>query len=41
VLVDLDVLVACIGRDGRPRRLPSALRAVLASDRLAGDPRAP
>jgi acyl-CoA thioester hydrolase len=31
VLVDLDVQVACIGRDGRPRRLPSALRAVLAN----------
>jgi acyl-CoA thioester hydrolase len=29
VLVDLDILVACIGRDGRPKRLPSALRAVL------------
>jgi acyl-CoA thioester hydrolase len=29
VLVDMDILVACIGRDGRPRRLPSALRAVL------------
>jgi acyl-CoA thioester hydrolase len=36
LLVDLDILVACIGRDGRPRRLPSALRAV-----LAGEPRAP
>ncbi|HZK89977.1 MAG TPA: tol-pal system-associated acyl-CoA thioesterase [Stellaceae bacterium] len=35
LLVDLDILVACIGRDGRPRRLPSALRAVLA------EPRAP
>jgi acyl-CoA thioester hydrolase len=32
VLVDLDILVACIGRDGRPRRLPSALRAVLGRD---------
>jgi acyl-CoA thioester hydrolase len=30
VLADLDILVACIGRDGRPRRLPSALRARLA-----------
>lgn len=29
-LVALDVLVACVGRDGRPRRLPSGLRAVLA-----------
>src|ERR1700749_1875157 len=24
LLVDIDMLVACIGRDGRPRRLPSA-----------------
>ena len=31
LLADLDVLVACIGRDGRPRRLPSALRAALAN----------
>jgi acyl-CoA thioester hydrolase len=30
LLADLDILVACIGRDGRPRRLPSALRAALA-----------
>jgi acyl-CoA thioester hydrolase len=30
-LVVLDVLVACIGRDGRPRRLPAALRAALAA----------
>jgi acyl-CoA thioester hydrolase len=29
-LVALDVLVACIGADGRPRRLPSGLRAALA-----------
>ena len=29
-LVALDVLVACIGPDGRPRRLPSGLRAALA-----------
>ncbi|HEX6442158.1 MAG TPA: tol-pal system-associated acyl-CoA thioesterase [Stellaceae bacterium] len=29
-LVALDVLVACVGRDGRPRRLPSGLRAALA-----------
>jgi acyl-CoA thioester hydrolase len=36
LLVDLDILVACIGRDGRPRRLPSALRAVLGTG-----PRAP
>ena len=33
VLADLDILIACIGRDGKPRRLPSALRAVLTSDR--------
>jgi acyl-CoA thioester hydrolase len=32
LLVDMDILVACIGRDGRPRRLPSALRAVLVKD---------
>jgi acyl-CoA thioester hydrolase len=32
VLVDLDIIVACIGRNGRPRRLPSALRAVLGRD---------
>jgi acyl-CoA thioester hydrolase len=30
-LVALDVLVACVGRDGRPRRLPPGLRAALAS----------
>jgi acyl-CoA thioester hydrolase len=35
LLADLDILVACVGRDGRPRRLPGALRAVLA------EPRAP
>jgi acyl-CoA thioester hydrolase len=29
VLVTLDVLVACVGRDGRPRRVPSALRVAL------------
>jgi acyl-CoA thioester hydrolase len=29
-LVALDVLVACVGRDGRPRRLPPGLRAALA-----------
>jgi acyl-CoA thioester hydrolase len=40
LLVDLDILVACIGRDGRPRRLPSALRVALASDATA-KPRAP
>ena len=31
VLVALDVLVACVGRDGRPRRVPADLRAALAS----------
>ena len=35
LLADLDMLVACIGRDGRPRRMPSALRAAIA------EPRAP
>ena len=40
-LADLDILVACIGRDGRPRRLPSALRAALTRDRPAIAPRAP
>jgi len=33
LLADLDILVACIGRDGRPRRLPSALRAALVGPR--------
>jgi acyl-CoA thioester hydrolase len=28
-LVRLDVLIACVGRDGRPRRLPSELRAAI------------
>ena len=32
LLADIDIVVACIGRDGRPRRIPSALRAVLAHD---------
>jgi acyl-CoA thioester hydrolase len=32
LLADLDILVACIGGDGRPRRLPRALRAVLANN---------
>jgi acyl-CoA thioester hydrolase len=40
LLADLDILVACIGRDGRPRRLPSALRAALTGDGPAA-PRAP
>ena len=29
VLAALDVLVACVGRDGRPRRVPAGLRAAL------------
>ena len=40
LLADLDILVACIGPDGRPRRLPGALRAVLTGDGRAV-PRAP
>jgi acyl-CoA thioester hydrolase len=36
LLADLEVLVACIGRDGRPRRVPLALRARLTGD---GSPR--
>jgi acyl-CoA thioester hydrolase len=35
LLADLDVVVACIGRDGRPRRIPAPLRQALA------EPRAP
>src|SRR5947207_7559122 len=31
VLVALDVLVACVGHDGRPRRVPAGLRAALNS----------
>jgi acyl-CoA thioester hydrolase len=41
LLADLDILVACIGRDGRPRRVPGALRAVLSEDRLHAPQRAP
>ena len=29
VLADLDVLVACVGENGRPRRVPAALRSAL------------
>lgn len=29
ILVALDILVACIGPDGRPRRVPAGLRAAL------------
>lgn len=32
LLADLEVLVACIGRDGRPRRVPLELRARLTGD---------
>jgi acyl-CoA thioester hydrolase len=35
VLADLDLLVACVGGDGRPRRVPSALRSAIADH---GDP---
>ena len=31
ILAALDIVVACVGRDGRPRRIPPALRAALAS----------
>ncbi len=31
VLVALELLVACVGRDGRPRRVPAGLRAALAA----------
>ena len=31
VLVAVEVLVACIGHDGRPRRIPAGLRDALAS----------
>jgi acyl-CoA thioester hydrolase len=31
VLATLDIVVACLGRDGRPRRIPPALRAALAA----------
>lgn len=40
LLADLDVLVACVGRNGRPRRLPGALRTALSSEAPAR-PRAP
>jgi acyl-CoA thioester hydrolase len=29
LLVALDLLLACVGRDGRPRRVPAGLRAAL------------
>jgi acyl-CoA thioester hydrolase len=31
VLVTFQMLVACVGRDGRPRRVPASLRAALAA----------
>ena len=31
VLVGLELLVACVGHDGRPRRVPAGLRAALAA----------
>jgi acyl-CoA thioester hydrolase len=31
LLAALDITVACVGRDGRPRRIPPALRAALAA----------
>jgi acyl-CoA thioester hydrolase len=31
ILAALEIVVACVGRDGRPRRIPPALRAALAS----------
>jgi acyl-CoA thioester hydrolase len=31
ILAALDLVIACVGRDGRPRRIPPALRAALAS----------
>ena len=34
VLVALDMLLACVGRNGRPRRLPAGLRAALLSPDL-------
>ena len=39
VLVALDMLVACVGHDGRPRRVPAGLRAaLLALDQTAITP---
>jgi acyl-CoA thioester hydrolase len=29
ILVQIDMLVACVGHDGRPRRVPAGLRAAL------------
>jgi acyl-CoA thioester hydrolase len=38
VLVALELLVACIGRDGRPRRVPPGLRAALAAPSRSSTP---
>src|SRR5438876_8802803 len=38
VLAALDVLVACVGRDGRPRRVPAGLRAALVSSPQSSQP---
>jgi len=35
LLVDIDMLVACIGGDGRPRRVPAALLAAIDAQRLS------
>ena len=35
VLAAIDIVVACIGPDGRPRRVPPALRAALAAPAAA------
>ena len=35
VLAALDVLVACVGRDGKPRRVPPALRVALSASEPA------
>lgn len=35
VLVATDILVACVGRDGKPRRVPEAMRAALAAPAFA------
>jgi acyl-CoA thioester hydrolase len=37
-IVALDVLVACVGRDGRPRRVPPGLRAALMNPALIKPP---
>ena len=37
-IVALNVLVACVGRDGRPRRVPASLRAALMKPALIKPP---